>query len=339
MSTCVIAIAEFENGVLTTAALECFQEARQIADTMGVPLKVVYIGSDLGSLLKGSFNNLADQVIQIEHEQLRLFSADGWAQVMTDFLREADSGLVLAPDSSHSRAWMPRVAFRLGFQLLTGCIQFEVQDQGGLMVTRPIYSGMLQEKTISEAGTPLLATLLPGARGLTPSSAAKEIDVVQPEFDISGTPLRDRTIQYILPDPRTVDIREADLIVAAGLGTDGMEGVELVQQLAICLGASVGATRPVVDRGWLPIEREIGVTGKTVKPKLYIAIGISGATQHTMGMAQSEDIIAINIDPTAPIFNLGDINVVGDLHQVIPEMLKGLNQILADSSPEEGKAL
>lgn len=333
-----MAIAELDNDILTTATIECLQEGRHIADTMGASLQVVFIGSNIGNLAEGIFNNLADQVIQIEHEQLRLFSADGWVHVMTDLLRETDPTLVLAPDSGRSRAWMPRVALRLGIQLLTDCVQFEVQDQGSLAVIRPIHGGILQEKTISEAETPLLATLLAGARGFTPPLAAKHIEVIQYRPDFSDTHLRDRTIQYIPPDPNTVDIREADIIVAAGMGTGGMEGIALVQQLAVRLGASVGATRPVVDRGWLPLEREIGVTGKTVKPKLYIALGISGATQHTMGMAQSKDIIAINIDSTAPIFNLGDINVASDLHHVIPELLKQLNQKLTSSSHIEAEA-
>jgi len=320
----MIVIAETEAGLLTKAALECVAEGRDLAEALGLPLEVLLPGHKAAGLAGTLAAHGAERVTLIEHEALAHFSADGWLAALETLLAAGEPRLLLAPDSAHSRAWLPRLAARRGWPLLSGCSQVRLDPAGQFEATRPLYNGLQLERLTYPANRPLAASLLPGLRGLGPPRPTSQPEIRRLRPDLEPAAWRDRTRERLPADPATVDISEAERIVAGGLGVGGPEGMELVGRLARALGAAVGGTRVISDRGWLPHERYIGSTGKSVAPKLYLALGISGAGQHTVGMANSETIIAVNLDRTAPIFGLADLGIVGDLRQIGPALLSQL---------------
>jgi electron transfer flavoprotein alpha subunit len=257
---------------------------------------------------------------------LAYFSGDGWLAALAEPLKETEARLIMTPDSTHSRIWLPRLAARWQVPLVSRCSQVRVKADGEVEITRPVYNGLQQETFLAPAVTPLLVTLLPGLRGVSAPDPTRQAEVISLTPNLDPTTWRDHTHHRLLPDPNTVDISEAERIVSGGLGIGGPEGVELLAQLAQALQATVGGTRVISDRGWIPHERYIGSTGKTVAPKLYLALGISGASQHTVGMSSSETIIAVNSDRTAPIFGLADLGIIGDLHEIVPRLVAKLEK-------------
>lgn len=323
----ILVIVETEGDALAASALECVQEAREFADAARGSVRVLLPGHGVAGLADELAAYGADAITVIEHESLRQFSGDGWLAALEPVLKTLAPTLVLAPDTGHVRAWLPRLAARWRVPLVTGCVQVQSGATGQIEVTRPTYSGARHERLAYPATATVLVTLVPGARGVGASRSDHHAEVTRLTPDLYPTAFRDHTVECLPPDPHTVDISEAERIVAGGLGVGGPEGMELVRKLADRLGAAVGGTRVVVDRRWLPFERQIGTTGKTVAPKLYLALGISGASQHTGGMMGSETIIAVNTDRTAPMLGLADLGVVGDLHQVIPALLAELKEV------------
>lgn len=320
----VAVIAEIEDGALTTSTVECVAEAREIADALGATVRVLLPGHNVAGLVDELAAYGADAVTLIEHEALSHFSADGWLAALAPVLKAAAPALVLAPDTGHTRAWLPRLAARWRVPLVSGCSQVRASADGQIELTRLVHGGALQEEIVCPDSATLFATLLPGARDVGAPCPMCRAEITHLTPDLDPAAWRDRTVCHIPPDPRTVDISEAQRIVAGGLGVGGPEGVELLWKLADRLDAAVGGTRAISDRGWLPEDRFIGTTGKVVAPKLYLALGISGATQHTGGMARSETVIAVNTDRSAPIFALADLGIVGDLHQIVPALLTRL---------------
>ncbi len=323
----IAVMAETDSGVLATSALECVQEARELADVTGGSVRVLLPGHGVASLADELATYGADAITVIEHEGLRQFSSHGWLAALEPVLTTLAPTLVLAPDTGHVRAWLPRLAARWRVPLVTGCVQVKSSATGQIEMTRPTYSGARHERLAFPTTASVLVTLIPKARGLGASRSGRHAEVTRLTPDLNPTAFRDHTVERLPPDPHMVDISEAERIVAGGLGVGGPEGMELVGRLADRLGAAVGGTRVVVDRHWLPFERQIGTTGKTVAPKLYLALGISGASQHTAGMIGSETVIAINTDRTAPMLSVADLGVVGDLHQIIPALLAELEKL------------
>lgn len=322
----IVVIAETEIGALTVPTCECVQEARDIADATGTSVHVLLPGHDITGLAEELAAHGADAVTIVEHESLRYFSGDGWLAALEPMLKKVAPTLVVAPDTGHVRAWMPRLAARWRVPFVSGCIQARASATGQIEMTRSTHSGARHERLAPPVSTTVLATLVPGARGLGPKRLGRRVQVIRLTPDLDAAIFRDRTVERLPPDRRTVDISEAERIVAGGLGVGGPEGIKLVEELAARLGAAVGGTRVVVDRGWLPFERQIGTTGKAVAPKLYVALGISGASQHTSGMTGSETVVAVNTDRTAPMLSLADLGVVGDLHQIVPALLAELKE-------------
>jgi len=326
-------IAETESGALTEATLECVEEAREVADAFKGDVHVWLPGHGVAGLADELAAHGADLVTVVEmhsaqsevDEALR-FSADGWLAALESLLHREAPSVILAPDTARARTWLPRLALRWRVPLLSGCVQLRVETNGQLEITRPAYGGVLEERWVYSGTTTLLATLAPGARGVGAPRANRQATVISVTPELNPDSFRDRSVEHLPPDPRTVDISEAERIVAGGLGVGGPEGMNLLQQLAERLGAAAGGTRVLVDRGWLPFERQIGTTGKTVAPRLYVALGISGANQHTAGMSSSKTVIVVNRDRTAPMFGLADLGVVGDMRQIVPALLKRLGE-------------
>jgi electron transfer flavoprotein alpha subunit len=337
MNKSLIVIAETEHGEITLPTLECVEEGREIADGLNAAVHVLLPGYGVADLVDELAAHGADAVTVIEHEALANFSADGWLTALTPLLRQAEPVLALAPDSGYARAWIPRLSARWRIPLVCGCIQVRVIADGYPELT-VCHDGIRQERLVWPYATTVGAMLVPGVRGVGAPRRGRPVEVthVSPELDPSS--FRDRTLRTLPPDPRTVDLSEAERIVSGGLGVGGPDGMAQLQQLADQLSAAMGGTRVVADRGWLAEDRFIGTTGKIVAPKLYIALGVSGAGQHLAGITGSETIIAINTDRTSPLLNMADLGVVGDLHEILPILLGKLAQLTGANAPANGPA-
>jgi electron transfer flavoprotein alpha subunit len=336
MTMPVLVVAEIDQGRLTPSTLECVEEALDIVIERGGHVHVVLPGWGVACLAEELAAHGADRVTLVEHEALALFSADAWLAALEPVLRDARPMLILAPDSGYGRAWLPRLSVRWRMPLATNCSRAKVIEDGYPEAYRFSHSGKMHERLIWGRGTMVGFMMAPGVRGVgTPRPARHtEINTVTPELDPAT--FRDRTVQTLPADPRTVDLTEAERIVAGGLGVGGPDGMKQLQQLAEALGATLGGTRVAADRGWLPLDRFIGTTGKIVAPKLYIAFGVSGAGQHIAGIGGSQIIVAVNNDGTSPMLKMADLGVVGDLHEIVPILLRKLEALAADrrATPE-----
>ena len=220
-----------------------------------------------------------------------------------------------------------RLAARLRVPHASDCISFQVTAGGALAAVRPAYGGQAHQVVGLRGRQPWVITLRPGAAGVGRATAGRRADVERVVPEIAPERLSVRVIGLVEADPATIDLAEAELVVAGGRGAGGPDGWKQIQGLAEALGASLGATRPAVDQGWAPFDRQIGQTGKTVKARLYVACGISGASQHTLGMQQSEVIVAINTDKSAPIMKMAHLALVGDLRAVIPALVRRIRTL------------
>ncbi len=325
----VVVIAETAHGELSLPSLECVEEARDVADARDAQVHAILPGHGVAPLAQELVAHGADRVSVVEHEALADFSADAWLAALAPILQSAGAMLTLAPDSGYARAWLPRLSARWRMPLVTDCIRVKLIADGYPEVYRISHGGKLHERLIWARGTMIGVMLAPGVRGVgsaLPNRHA-DVEVIEPALDPSG--FRDRTLRTLPPDPRTVNLTEAERIVSGGLGVGGPEGMAEIGRLAQRLGAAVGGTRVVADRGWMSAERFIGTTGKIVAPKLYLAFGVSGAGQHVAGIGKSESIVAVNTDRTSPMLKMADLGIVGDLHRILPILLHKLDQIAA----------
>ncbi|MFV9502949.1 MAG: electron transfer flavoprotein subunit alpha/FixB family protein [Oscillochloridaceae bacterium umkhey_bin13] len=321
----MVVICESDGEAPSEPSLECVEEARDLAVALGAQVVALVPGGsdELAPLLAA---HGADRVLLVTGAAFLPFSGDTWLAALEPLVRELEPVLLLAPDSGQARALLPRLALRWGVPLITRCLALWPGADGVIECTRPAYSGASHERVACPEATSLVATLAPGARGLGRPGPERVVEVVTVTVPALTEPPRDRVLGRLPPNPRTVDISEADRVVAGGLGVGSPEGLALLWQLSDVLGAALGGTRVIADRGWLPFERQIGSTGKTIAPQLYLAVGISGASQHTSGITGSETVVVINQDRTAPMFGFADLGLVGDLHQIVPEVLRLLEE-------------
>ncbi len=328
----ITVIAETDHDTLTIPSLECVEEAREVATTLDMPVHVVVPGHNSADRVDTLAAHGADCVTLVAHRALSQFSADGWLAALEPLLRDTAPALILAPASGHMRAWLPRLSMRWRVPLVSNCLQISARSPhvpppagegpgGEITLTRPTHGGVCHEQLTWPAISTLIATLIPGVRGVSQPDRHRQAEVRHHTPDLNAVVIRDRMLRALPADPRTVDLTEAERIVAGGLGSGGPEGVALLQRLADCLGAALGGTRVIADRGWLPTERFIGTTGKIVAPKLYMAFGVSGAGQHMSGITASETVLAVNTDRTAPLFSIADLGIVGDMHQIVRALL------------------
>lgn len=328
MKKIVAVIAETDAEAPTLPTLECIEEGRDVADALDMQVHVFlpYPVRAPGILTDKLAAHGADRVTVLMHEALEHGSIDGWLAALEPALQAIQPYLILAPDSSHIRALIPRLAVRWCVPIVSGCIQVKADRDGAIELIRPTNLGARHEHLRCPESDTLLVTLTPGVRGIGAERrrATADIDVEHQTSTLEPQNWRDRALRILPADPKTVDLSEAERIVCGGLGVDGPEGVAKLQELADVLSAALGGTRVIADRGWIDTDRFIGTTGKIVSPKLYIGFGVSGAGQHISGITESETIILINSDRTAPLFNIADLGVVADLHQVVPALIEKL---------------
>ncbi|MDZ5812248.1 electron transfer flavoprotein subunit alpha/FixB family protein [Halorubrum sp. AD140] len=308
----VLVVSEHRRGELRDVSYEAITAGRELADARGGDLHVAVVAGDVDQFAEYLNREGVDAIHTVENGEE--FDHNVYQAAVAALLDRTDAGAVVAPNSVNGLDYAPAVAEDRGLPLVTDAIGIEYDD--GLTVTREMY-GSKVETTVDVAGDEFVLTVRGGewapAEGVG-DAAVESVAVDHPE---SGA----RVTGFEEVGGGDVDIADADVLVSVGRGIEEEENLELVEELADALGATLSASRPIVDNGWLPKNRQVGQSGKVVTPDVYIAVGISGAVQHVAGMKGSDTIIAVNTDPNAPIFDIADYGVVGDLFDVVPALI------------------
>ena len=320
MGADVLIVAEHREGKLVSTAAEAVTRAREVAAKLGGKVAVAVLGSGVDALAQ-SLAGLGTDVLQVESPHLKDYTPDGYAQGLKAALGAVSPRLVLLGHTATGFDLGPRFAAELDAPILQGCVDFDV-DGGKVLAVRRI----LNEKVVAQLEVvterPVVLTFRPAT--WKPAEPAAGGSVRRIDAAVDPAKIRRRFVAYETSQVEDIDISQADVVVSAGRGIQKKENLKLVEDFAKLLGGVLGASRPLTDSDWLPKTRQVGQSGKTVRPKLYIACGISGAMQHVAGMKDSGFIIAINTDQTAPIFEVAHVGVVGDVLQVIPAVMKEL---------------
>jgi len=317
--------AEQREGVLQKVSLELLGEGRKIADKLGVKLTALLLGNNVANLANELVAYGADEVLVADHELLNNYTTDGYAKVICDLVRERKPEILFIGATYIGRDLGPRVAARLTTGLTADCTSIDVEEgTGNLMATRPAFGGNLMATIACPEHRPQMATVRPGVFAKLAKDEARTATIENVKVDLKEDDIRTKVVEVVKEIKDVVDIGEAEFIVSGGRGVGKAEGFTLLKQLADVLGGTVAGSRAAVDNGWIDKHAQVGQTGQTVKPKVYIACGISGAIQHLTGMQDSDYIIAINKDENAPIMKIADLAIVGDLYKVVPELIAQL---------------
>ena len=312
----ILTFAEARDGLLRRSSLEALSEARRLADALGSSsVASVLIGSGVEGLASQLGSHGADKVYVYDDAALKDYATEAYARAMAQAIAEVRPTAVLMAFTATGKDLAPRVAAKAGAGLASDCVALSVKD-GRLLGRRPMYAGKLYA-TVAFEGEPQMATLRPNVFPLGRPDPARKAEVVKGTVDTSS---RARVTAVHAAAAGKVELGEAQVIVSGGRGLKGPEHFPLVTALGDAFGAAVGASRAIVDAGWVDHQMQVGQTGKTVSPALYIACGISGAIQHLAGMSSSKYIVAINKDPDAPIFKVADYGIVGDVFEVVPRL-------------------
>jgi len=311
--------AEQREGVLQPVSLELTGLGRRLADQLNTPLEVVLLGDGVGDLAEELIACGADRVLLGEHPLLRDYQTDCYTRVLAGLILGRGPEIVLIGSTSNGRDLAPRLSTRLRTGLMADCIDFEVDPASRILTgIKPVAGSGLLASIICPQHRPQIVTARPGVLPRPASDPSRKGEVRRPDIELGDTDARTRLLRTVRDSTGGARLDDAPVVVAAGQGVGCEENLCLLEQLAEVLGAALGATRPVVDAGWLPESAQIGQSGKSVRPRLYIACGVHGASFHTVGMQNSDVIVAINDDPQAPIFQIATLGVVGDLREIVP---------------------
>lgn len=324
-------IAEHEDGVLRRGTLDILGAGRRLAEDLQVPLEAVVLGNDVQALAEEMIHYGADKVYVAEHPVLSLYRTDPYADIICGLVNRRMPEIVLVSATSQGRDLAPRVAARLGAGLTADCTALEIDhDQRLLVQTRPAFGGNLMATILCPNARPQMATVRPNVMKKPVLDPCRSGEIENVPVSLDEKAVATKIVEVVRrEEEQTVDLLDAQVVVSGGRGLGKAENFSLIRNLADVLGAAVGASRATVDAGWIPAYHQVGQTGKTVQPKLYIACGISGAVQHLAGMSASETIVAINKDPNAPIFDVATYGIVGDLFEVVPALTAKLQELLS----------
>ncbi len=317
----ILAIVETDQGRVRESAFELLTLARELGQATGGTPCAAVLSADPSAAAAQVAGKGAETVFAVKHPTLENYTADAWTIALKQLIASEDVAVVLFPHTPLGWDAAPRLAAAHGLPALTEVVAVE---DGGKIWTRMMFNGKFQVK-MSLEGTPAVATVQKGAFAICEEQTSGAVQEFTPELEAGE--IRQKYVEITsAPSESKVDLASADIIVAGGRSLGSEEKFGIIKELAEVLGGQVGASRPVTDAGWLPHEHQVGSSGITVKPKLYIAAGISGAIQHIVGMKQSGYIIAINKDKEAPIFEVADVCIVGDLFEVVPALVKAVKE-------------
>src|SRR5438876_2087742 len=324
MSNGIFVFVEHRGGVFSKTSLEAIAAAQSLGSQHQQPVSAVVLGSNISAQAQQLASYDLAKVIYANNEKLADYTPDGYTDAMESVIRKLDPQLVVMPHTYLVRDYAPKLAARFGKSLISDCVRARVTD-GSVKFTRRIFLGKIDADVVSDGEAPVFVTFQSGAYRADQAvkGSGASVETVEVEVgEIRMTP--EAPFQEV---KQAVDLTRADIIVAVGRGIKSKDNLAIAEKLAEALGGDLAASRPICDAEWLPIDRQIGSSGQTVAPKLYIAIGISGAIQHLVGMKNSGTIVAINKDPEAPIFDIADYGIVGDLFEAVPVLTEEIKKI------------
>jgi len=324
--------AEQRDGALVKVAHQLMGKARQLADTLGASAEAVLLGHNVEPLAQELIADGADTVYLVEDPLLEHYRTDAYAKVLSDLIQDKKPEIVLFGATTVGRDLAPRISQRIYTGLTADCTGLDIDESERLLLqTRPAFGGNIMATIVCPSHRPQMSTVRPGVMRAPQPDKARQGTVERVPVTLAESDLNVQILQVVKEARRRANLEDAKIIVSGGRGLGGPEGFKLIEQLAEALGGEVGSSRAAVDSGWIEHDHQVGQTGKTVRPELYVACGISGAIQHQAGMKESRFIVAINKDPGAPIFQIADVGIVGDLYKVIPEVVKQLKAVGAGS--------
>ncbi len=316
--------AEQRNGRLKSVAYELLSRGRQLADTLGTELCVICFGHGINEAQQLIAYG-ADKVYLMDAPALSSNQDDLYTKGLVELIEKYKPEIVIAGATSLGRSFIPRVAAILKTGLTADCTGLEIDPETGLLLqTRPTFGGNIMATIICQTKRPQMSTVRPRVFKKSAPDGRRKGQVIRVDFNKQRITSRTKLLSFIDDITEAVKLEDANIIVSGGRGLGKAENFQLLEELAGVMGAALGSSRPPVDDGWVPYSHQVGQTGKTICPKLYIACGISGAVQHLAGMQTSEAIVAINDDPNAPIFDVATYGIVGDLFKVVPMLIKKL---------------
>jgi electron transfer flavoprotein alpha subunit len=322
----VLVVMEQSGGAWHRMSWETLAGGQKLGAALNVPVTAAVIGADVGGLADELASKNVAQVFALESPALAQYTPDAYTAALEQLLRNKQPEWVLFPHTYQVRDFAPKLATRLGQVLVSDVIEIRVEGDSPICV-RQLFQGKLNADVRSGGSPPHFASLQAGAfRADAVQSNTAKAPIENITVQIDPAAVRTRGDEPFRESQRTVDLGSAELIVSVGRGIGEKDNIGLVEELASALGAELAASRPICDNGWLPMERQVGSSGQTVSPKLYMAVGISGAIQHLVGMKGAKTVVAINKDPNAPIFEIADYGIIGDLFEIVPALTEELRK-------------
>jgi electron transfer flavoprotein alpha subunit len=318
--------AEQRDGKLAPVSLELLGKAQDLAGQIQQEVSALLLGSGISAMADKLIKHGADKVYLVEHAVLKDYRTIAYTKVLEELVNKERPNIFLLGATHIGRDLAPRLSRRVGVGLTADCTELTIDaDEGILLQTRPAFGGNVMATIANRYSRPQMATVRPGVMEVRPKPENKG-DVITQEVSLSEEEIGVKVLEVVKEKKKGVNLADAKVIVAGGRGVGDAEGFKVIAALAEAMGGEVAGTRVAVEEGWIPADRQVGQTGQSVRPELYIACGVSGAIQHRAGMMNSRYIIAINKDPRAPIFQVADWGIVGDLQEVVPEMARQLKK-------------
>jgi electron transfer flavoprotein alpha subunit len=320
MSKGILLFIEQRDRILSKNSFEALVPAQALAADLGESLSAVVLGKDVSSLAQEVATKRVDSVHVVEDDALAEYTSDGYVAAFRQIIEKLAPNLVIMSHTYQVRDFAPRLAASLSKPMVPDCVAVRTES-GQPVFTRQVFQGKINADVRVTASPPVFATFQAGAyRADRAENASEPASVQKLVIDLSVVAIRTKPQEKFQEAKQAVDLTQAERIVAVGRGIKSQENIPLIQELAAALGAELAASRPICDNEWLPMDRQIGSSGQTVAPKLYMAVGISGAIQHVVGMKNAATIVAINKDAEAPIFDIADYGIVGDLFEIVPAL-------------------
>lgn len=321
----ILAVTEQQDGAWHRASFETLAAAQQFGAQLGRPVTAAVLGHNIGAQAGELATRQLDKVYAVDHELLKDYTPDAFSLALQQLISSSGATLVLFPHTYQVRDFAPKLATALNRVLVSDVVAHRASG-GDLALVRQLFQGKINADVQFTGEPPHLASLQAGAyRADALIEGTAPIEAFSPQ--LSESQIRTRPRERFRESQRAVDLTTAEIIVSVGRGIKESDNLPVVESLAKALGAELAASRPICDNGWLPMERQVGSSGQTVAPKMYVAVGISGAIQHLVGMKGSKTIVAINKDREAPIFEVADYGIVGDLFQVVPALVEEIEKL------------
>ncbi|MHA2378244.1 MAG: FAD-binding protein [Candidatus Thorarchaeota archaeon] len=322
---------ETADGRMRSVAYELVTKGRELADKLGEKVVAVLIGHEVEGLAESLVHQGADKVLLVDDKICGHYTTDAFTIAMTTLIAPRKPAIVLYGATNNGRDLAPRVAARMALGLTADCTGLDIDDERQLVQTRPAFGGNIMAEILCPYTRPQMATVRPNVFKPSDPEASRSGEIEKVEIKIGANQVRTRvidTVKEVVEGMKSVE--EADVVVCSGRGIKDPSNLDLPKELAGLLDAAVGGSRPIVDLGWLPPTQQVGQSGRTISPRLYFALGISGAIQHCAGMSSSDVIVAVNKDSDAPIFELADFGVVGDLFEIVPAIIEEIKRVQSE---------